>query len=352
MFAIILLKKSCPQYMRKFLLTLSCAATLSAEQMYLYEVSPIIGLQENGVNTGMESSYAYGLQLQYNNIDFLIKPELMYIYSPNIQLHESNGTVNSHFLMVNGVYDIEYTALLTPFLKAGVGYQSISGSDLVHPDAFALGAGAGLKLNIKDQLSIKFETMVTWNDHNEKNILAFGGLDYAFGYEDNTPAAGYNISEPLGTTNRSAVSTTPLIPVYISKEDLNLTKSQPTPQQVVLRDSSDRLTSLTLFVPYLFRGYTLDDNSKNILKGYAQELREERGDVTVIGHTDTKGRRAYNQELSMKRALVVKEFLVEYGVAAERIIIEGHGEDEPIANSSDPEAAERNKRIEIRIHYK
>ncbi len=334
--------------MRKILLSLSCAATLSAEQMYLYEISPIIGLQENGVNTGMESSYAYGLQLQYNNIDFFIKPELMYIYSPNIQLHESDGTVNSNFLMLNGVYDIEYTSLLTPFLKAGVGYQSISGSDLVHSDAFALGAGAGLKLNIKDQFSIKFETMVTWNDYNEKNILAFGGLDYSFGNEDNTPAAEYIAPEPVNvnTTKSSLV----IAPVYISKEDLNLTKPQPTQQEVVLRDDNNRLTSLTLFVPYLFRDYKLDENSKNILKGYAKELRGQSSSVTVIGHTDTKGRRAYNQELSLKRARIVKEFLIEYGVAAERITIEGRGEDEPISDKGSPAAAKLNKRIEIIVH--
>lgn len=338
--------------MRKFLLSLSCAATLSAEQMYLYEVSPIIGLQENGVNTGMESSYAYGLQLQYNNIDFFIKPELMYIYSPNIQLHESDGTVDSHFLMANGVYDIEYTSILTPFLKAGVGYQSVSGSALVNSDTFALGAGAGLKLNIKDHFSIKFETMVTWNDYNEKNILAFGGLDYSFGHEDNTPAAEYIAPEldDVDTTRFSTDLVPSTVPVYISKEDLNQTKSQPTQQEVVLRDSNNQLTSLTLFVPYLFRDYTLDENSKNILKGYAKELRGERNAVTVIGHTDTKGRRAYNQELSLKRARLVKDFLIEYGVAAERITIEGRGEDEPIADSSNPDAALLNKRIEIKVH--
>lgn len=338
--------------MRKILLSLSCAATLSAEQMYLYEVSPIIGLLENGVNTGMESSYAYGLQLQYNNIDFLIKPELMYIYSPNIQLHQSDGTVDSNVLMLNGVYDIEYTSLLTPFLKAGVGYQSVSGSDLVNSDAFTLGGGAGLKLNIKDQFSIKFETMVTWNDYNEKNILAFGGLDYSFGNEDDTPAAEYIVPEPVNVniTKSPAVIVAPPVPVYISKEDLNLTKPQPTQQEVVLRDSNNRVTSLTLFVPYLFRGYTLDENSKNILKGYAKELRGQSSSVTVIGHTDTKGRRAYNQELSLKRARVVKEFLVEYGVAAERITIEGRGEDEAIADRDNPAAAKLNKRIEIKVH--
>ncbi len=338
--------------MLKTLLSLSCAATLFAEQMYLYEISPIIGLKENGVSTGMESSYAYGLQLQYNNIDFLIKPELTYIYSPNIKLHQSDATVNSHLLMLNGVYDLEYTSLLTPFLKAGVGYQSVSQTEQVNADSFTIGAGAGLKLNIKDQFAIKFETVVTWHDFNENNILVFGGLDYSFGNEDNTPAAQYVAPEPVetNTVKHAAVAVAPPVPVFISKEDLNLTKPQPTQQEVALRDKNNHVTSLTLFVPYLFRGYTLDEDSKTILKGYAQELRGQSNRLTVIGHTDTKGRRAYNQELSVKRALIVKEFLVKQGVAAERITIEGRGESEPIADRNNPAAAKLNKRIEIKVH--
>lgn len=339
--------------MRKTLLSLSCIATLYAEQMYLYEVSPIIGLIENGAATGMESSYAYGLQLQYNDLDFFIKPELSYIYSPNIEVYEHDEKAKSHLLMLNGVYDVEYTALLTPFLKAGVGYQSISDIPSVNADSFLIGTGAGLKLNIKDQLAIKFETMITLHDFHENNILVFGGLDFSFGNEDNTPVAENVIEEPveINTTKTPAVIVAPA-PVYISKEDHNLTQIQPTNQEVAVRDSNNHVKSLTLFVPFLFRGYELDDDSKTILEGYAKELRGQDNAITIIGHTDAKGRRAFNQELSLKRALKVKELFVEYGVAEERITIEGRGESEPIADSTNPAANKLNKRIEIKVQSK
>ncbi len=344
--------------MRKLLLSLSCITTLYAEQMYLYEISPIIGLIENGVSTGMESSYAYGLQFQYNDIDFIIKPELSYIYSPNIELYESEDTADSHLLMLNGVYDVEYTALLTPFLKAGVGYQSISDNPTVNSDSFLLGTGAGLKLNIQDQFALKFEVAITIHDFQESNILAFGGLDFSFGHEDNTPVAEHVIYEPIemNTTKPAVkVATTEAAvviagPVYISKEDHNLTHSEPTDQEVVVRGNNEQLKSVTLFVPYLFRGYELDDNSKSILEGYAKELSEQNSTVTVIGHTGSKGRRAYNQELSLKRAETVKELLVDYGVNEDRIMIEGRGESEPIAERSNPAAGKLNKRIEIKVN--
>ncbi len=333
--------------MRKTLLLLSSIATLYAEQMYLYEVSPIIGHLENGTATGMKSSNAYGLQLQYNDIDFVIKPELSYFYSPGIELYNSGSTVDAHTLMLNGVYDVEYTALLTPFVKAGVGYQSISNAPSVNTNAFLLSTGAGLKLNIKDRFAIKFETMITLHDFHENNLLVFGGLDFSFGNEDNTPVAKDVMEEPLDTT--AAVFKAP---VFITKEDVNLTQPETSSGEVVQRTDDGRISSITLFIPYLFRGYELDAESKAVLVGYAKELRAQKSTITIIGHTDTAGRRSYNQELSLKRARVVKELFVDNGVNAERITIEGRGESEPISEENNPAANKLNKRIEIDVQYK
>jgi len=340
--------------MRKLFLSLSCFVTLSAEQMYLYEVSPIIGISENGTSTGQERSVAYGLEFQYNNVDFFIKPELTYIYAPNIQLYEENEQVNGHLLMFNGVYDLEYTDLLTPFLKAGIGYQSVSDRPSVNSDAFVVGAGAGFKLHVHNNISIKFEAIYTVQDFSSSNILAFAGVNFAFGNEDNTPVASNPSpkSEEVNTTVEPQITPVVVVapePVFISKADHNLTQPTPTQQEVAVRDENHQIKSLTLFVPYNFRGYTLDDDSKAILLNYAKELKGSTSTITIIGHTDAKGRRAYNRELSLKRARIVKELFVDYGIEEERISIEGHGESEPIADSKNPAANKLNKRIEIKV---
>jgi len=343
--------------MRKLLLSLSCLTALSAEQMYLYEVSPIIGVTENGTGTGLERSVAYGLQLQYNDIDFFIKPELTYIYSPNIKVYDVEKRAKSHLLIFNGVYDLEYTALLTPFLKVGTGYQSITDLPGLNSDSFLIGSGAGLKLHIQDKVALKFEVMYTLHDFSESNILVFGGVNFSFGNEDNTPAVDHTplpavAPVELNTTKRSEVAIIPPPPVYISKADLNLTEPTESKQEVVLRDEKRRISSLTLFVPYLFRGYELDDESKKILKEYADELRRQKdAKVTIIGHTNAKGRRAFNKELSLKRAKAVEEIFIDNGIAKERITVIGKGESEPLADKSNPAAAQLNKRIEIKIEY-
>jgi len=340
--------------MRKLFLSLTCFVTLSAEQMYLYEVSPIIGITENGTSSGLQRSVAYGVEFQYNDVDFFIKPELTYIHAPNIQLHMEDEKVNGHLLMINGVYDVEYTDLLTPFLKAGIGYQSISDKPTVNSDAFVVGAGAGFKLHVHNNISIKFEAIYTVQDFSSSNILAFTGVNFAFGNEANIPAAieVSSMPEEVNTTVTPKVAPAVVVvpeTVYISKADLNLTEPSQSHQEVAIRDANHHIKSLTLFVPYHFRGYTLDDDSKTLLYNYAKELRGTTSAITVIGHTDSKGRRAYNQELSLKRAHIVKELFVDYGIEEERISIEGRGESEPIADSKNPAANKLNKRIEIKI---
>ena len=73
----------------------------------------------------------------------------------------------------------------------------------------------------------------------------------------------------------------------------------------------------------------------------------------VIGHTDSKGEDAYNQDLSERRAEAVEGWLSGNGVAAGRLSSSGRGEAEPVADneapdgSDDPEGRQRNRRVEI-----
>lgn len=66
----------------------------------------------------------------------------------------------------------------------------------------------------------------------------------------------------------------------------------------------------------------------------------------VAGHTDAKGTAAYNQLLSERRAVAVKELLIaRYGIAPERIIALGYGF-ERLKNAGDGLAAE-NRRVQV-----
>ncbi len=340
--------------MRKTFLLFATFTSLFAEQKYLYEASPIIGFLENGKETGINRSQGMGIELQYNDLDFFIKPELTYIYTPNAGLYNNPGeSVDINIITLNGVYDLEYTALLTPFLKAGMGYLSVTDRPGIESDAYFINSGAGLKLHVMEQLSVKFETLLGVQNFSKSKLLVFVGLDYAFGQEDNTPAL---VSKPepvvveVNTTKESTVFVPPP-PVYLSKADYNLTNEERNKQEVVIRDPQNKITSLTIFVPYLFREYQLDSASKDILKKYAQELAKTDAHVRIIGHTGAKGRRAFNQELSLKRAQEVKSLFINSGVKESSIEVEGRGESVLLSEGKDPVSQQLNKRIEIMVTY-
>ncbi|WP_323767484.1 OmpA family protein [Antarctobacter sp.] len=69
----------------------------------------------------------------------------------------------------------------------------------------------------------------------------------------------------------------------------------------------------------------------------------------VIGHTDSDGTAAYNQDLSQRRAQAVANVLLSEGVPRSRVSVIGRGEDQPIASNLTAEGKAQNRRVEIVI---
>lgn len=71
--------------------------------------------------------------------------------------------------------------------------------------------------------------------------------------------------------------------------------------------------------------------------------------IEVRGHTDSTASTEYNQGLSERRAESVKTYLVDDGIARERITTRGFGELQPIADNETVEGRARNRRVELAI---
>ncbi|MCL2144388.1 MAG: OmpA family protein [Endomicrobia bacterium] len=71
--------------------------------------------------------------------------------------------------------------------------------------------------------------------------------------------------------------------------------------------------------------------------------------ITVEGHTDNTGTHEHNVGLSQRRAAVVKDKLIEYGVPAGRISYVGFAETMPIQTNETKEGRAANRRTEIFI---
>jgi outer membrane protein OmpA-like peptidoglycan-associated protein len=72
-------------------------------------------------------------------------------------------------------------------------------------------------------------------------------------------------------------------------------------------------------------------------------------DALIVGHTDSQGSEAYNQDLSERRAAAAAAFLRAEGVATHRVRTTGRGEMEPVATNETEYGRQQNRRIEVAI---
>lgn len=74
--------------------------------------------------------------------------------------------------------------------------------------------------------------------------------------------------------------------------------------------------------------------------------------VQLSGHTDNTGAAEANQRLSLDRANTVRDMLVSSGIAPDRIVTNGYGQDRPIAPNDTEEGRARNRRTELTVTQK
>ncbi|MFN2309099.1 MAG: OmpA family protein [Gammaproteobacteria bacterium] len=71
--------------------------------------------------------------------------------------------------------------------------------------------------------------------------------------------------------------------------------------------------------------------------------------VEIVGHTDSTGAEDYNQQLSMRRANTVKNYLLDKGVNPSIMTTSGMGESQPVASNATAEGRAQNRRVEITL---
>jgi outer membrane protein OmpA-like peptidoglycan-associated protein len=69
--------------------------------------------------------------------------------------------------------------------------------------------------------------------------------------------------------------------------------------------------------------------------------------IHVDGHTDDVGTAAYNQALSERRAQAVRDYLVEAGLPAGILTVQGHGKSLPLVKGTSEVARAKNRRVEL-----
>ena len=72
--------------------------------------------------------------------------------------------------------------------------------------------------------------------------------------------------------------------------------------------------------------------------------------VVVEGNCDERGSNEYNMSLGENRAIIIRNYLVQNGIAASRIQTRSYGEEKPAVEGHDESAWARNRRGEFGIY--
>jgi outer membrane protein OmpA-like peptidoglycan-associated protein/tetratricopeptide (TPR) repeat protein len=121
----------------------------------------------------------------------------------------------------------------------------------------------------------------------------------------------------------------------------------------VVKDNKDRVVIKTDPIYFDYDLWYIRKDSKPTLKRVVELMNKYPDMILEIGsHTDTRGNERYNANLSERRAESTKEFLVDLGIAENRIVARGFGESQPVVDcktetSCTEEQHELNRRSEF-----
>jgi len=118
----------------------------------------------------------------------------------------------------------------------------------------------------------------------------------------------------------------------------------------VTRNGDSILLNMPGNITFATDSADVNGNFYRVLDDVSLVLNEfEKTYINVDGHTDSTGSDSYNMTLSQQRAGSVSQYLVSRQVMGQRLIVNGYGENAPIADNSTPQGRQQNRRVEIQI---
>lgn len=203
-----------------------------------------------------------------------------------------------------------------------------------------------LKGVIVDQLSQKpLEAVIELVDNTKNMVIAT--------FKSNNTTGKYLVSLPAGKNYGIAVKCEGYL-FHSENFDIPMTASY----QEVVKDI--QLKNVKVGSKIVLRNIFFDFNKATIRPESTAELERlikllndvPTMKIEISGHTDSKGSDDYNMKLSQSRADAVVKYLIEKGIAKERLTAVGYGETKPIDTNDTDEGRQNNRRTEFEIMSK
>jgi outer membrane protein OmpA-like peptidoglycan-associated protein len=137
---------------------------------------------------------------------------------------------------------------------------------------------------------------------------------------------------------------------YMDQEEMKLRQQLEGTGVSVTRVNNDLILNMPGNITFQTGNSNLSTGFYDVLSSVALILNEfDKTTIDVVGHTDSRGSDAYNQDLSERRAASVGSFLRSQGVMSKRIYTYGSGESQPIASNDTKSGQQLNRRAELTL---
>ena len=257
-----------------------------------------------GVGVGYSFNEVLGFEFTFDKMD------------PDKKIRGSgDGDMDIHMFKFDGLYHWRAGKKLEPYVGAGLGFADYEGSET----RFLVDGGGGLEYFIMDNLSARVDSryIFTFN-HSTSNLLTTFGVTYYFG----------------GPTTH-AIKAKAARPAHAHREALaRVTKP------------AKGVTCFNLKVHFAFNKANIKPKYDKELKRVADFMRANPdAHATIQAYADAVGSKEYNMELTDRRAVAVKDYLVKhFHIGADRLETEGMGKSNPVATNLTNAGRAQNRR--------
>ena len=348
------------------LLTFSTSA-LQAEEKSGMTISPMVGTTKFDDGIGEDLHWSLGLGYQFNN-----PWALEFVYADANADNDRTG-VDLDFTRwhVDGLYHLNKIGGYRPYLALGAGRGEYDFSTGTSDTDTLLNVGVGVKYEFAENTSVRSE--IKFFDGNDLNVAEYAfsiGLHHVFAASAPAKAP---VKKILDSDNDGVLDSTdrcPTTPAGLAVNELgcelDTDKDGITDRNDHCPGTTDRMAKIDSKGCYVVITETVtiqldvefDSDSADSRSAHRQAVSKVHKfmqaypltKVTIEGHTDSSGRKEYNQALSERRAKTIANMLVnEFGINQSRVFTKGYGEDMPIADNSTIDGRQKNRRVIGRI---
>lgn len=351
-------------------LLLAMSATTLADEIPGVTVSPMLGytfLKDDIENAG---HWSLGLGYQFNN------PWAVEFMYSDLSTDITNQAVDLDFTrwQIDGLYHTEQIGDIRPYFAFGVGeadYDFSNGQSDSDP-LFNVGVGAKYALG-ESNTSLRGDfRLLNGGGRNQASIAMSLGIQHVFGQAQAKakPMMAMKTEAPVLDSDNDGVMDNvdkcPTTPAGVDVTTMGCPRDDDgdgvANYEDQCPDTTDKRAMIEASGCYKMLKETVkvdlmvefDNNSADSRNEHRTEVQKvfefmtsyPNTNVTIEGHTDSRGSEGYNKNLSQQRADSVAEMLItDFGIKRSRVSARGYGEERPIATNETNAGRQKNRRV-------